>query len=171
LLIDNKDPNTLVQPDSKGRSVLHWLASYGCHTLSGLWTEDKLFNVEPAIMTTEKMFDAANHSPLHIAAEKNDPDAITAMLLRFPSSKSLLDKRNRSPIHIAALYGSVEALTALLEGGWDVNALDNKLRTPLIDVRPFGFPLLTGWLLIIIVGIEKGQVWSCSRTHQIWCKC
>jgi ankyrin repeat protein len=138
LLIDKKPANDLVQPDTRGRSVLHWLSAYGGHHIDVLWTEDRLFNVQPPILTLERMFDNSGHSPLHIAAEKDNPAAITSILLRFPGATTVLDKRKRSPLHIAAYYGTVGALKALLDGGWDVNAVDQRLRTPLIEASRMG---------------------------------
>lgn len=69
--------------------------------------------------------------PLHIAAEKNNVGALLA-LLGGGAKVDSKDDAGATPLHIAASRGHQQAVTLLLsKGGADMEAVNNKMQTPL----------------------------------------
>eukprot|EP00966_Prymnesium_polylepis_P284074 6562449-Prymnesium_polylepis.1 len=61
-------------------------------------------------------------TPLHTAADCNQPRAISALLAAGCGARpSALLNKDTSPLYLAAQRGFVEACAALLDGGADVN--------------------------------------------------
>jgi len=78
-------------------------------------------------------------SPLHVAASKQDKDAV-ALFLTHQALVNVKDKAGRTPLHYAVgakqlLWepkdGDIEAARLLLDHGADINVADNVGKTPL----------------------------------------
>jgi len=135
LLIDRMDPVELVKPDAHKRSILHWLVAHGDHHTNGIWEIEyfwKLAPVEAIVANNDALFDDTHISPIHIAAEKGNVDAVTNLIKLRPDLAKLCDNKNRTPLHIASQFGQIEVVNELYSAEIDVDARDNRGRTPLM---------------------------------------
>ena len=75
---------------------------------------------------------AFSRTPLHMAAESNNVEAIGLLLSHNAMIDPLRDSRDReTPLHVACSQGFSEAATLLLEKGADPNARNGRGETPL----------------------------------------
>ncbi|XP_072942618.1 uncharacterized protein [Epargyreus clarus] len=74
-----------------------------------------------------------NHQELTLldAARENLPDRVTELLTEHPGLKDERDENGLTALHWAADRDASEALAAAIQGGCDINAVDNNDQTPL----------------------------------------
>ena len=86
-------------------------------------------------------------SPLHLAAERDDPDIID-ILIAAGADVNCVDRYGATPLHYAACEGIADVTEALLRNGADINVVDELGKTPLSVALKMGeievSQLLTG---------------------------
>lgn len=74
--------------------------------------------------------EAAYDTPLHVAAEHNDEDAVS-LLLEFGANVSLKNDLGDTALHIASEMASAAIVKRLLDHGASLTVLDANGQTPL----------------------------------------
>lgn len=69
-------------------------------------------------------------TPLHVAANKNYPEIVTA-LLEAGANVNVRDDDGETPLHRASLNNGTESVSLLVKAGADIEAMDNLLDSPL----------------------------------------
>ena len=86
-------------------------------------------------------------SPLHLAAERDDPDIID-ILIAAGAEVNCVDRYGATPLHYAACEGIADVTEALLRNGADINVADELGKNPLSVALKMGdievSQLLTG---------------------------
>lgn len=76
-------------------------------------------------------YDGNGSTPLHFAAQFDNPDAVTT-LLAAGADVTAQDNRGATPLHLAAIHDGTASLNLLLEAGADINAGAGSQGTPLL---------------------------------------
>ena len=90
-------------------------------------------------------------TPLHLAAEANDPDIIQILLLNG-ASVNAEDAYEWTPLHDAASAGSTQAAICLLEAGANVSKLSKDGLTPHEVAKKWGHEALAPYLSRVFTG-------------------
>lgn len=81
------------------------------------------------------------------AAEKNDSRALKKLLDSGIDPNVRDYDRGATPLHLAANKGHVEAIEILIDAGADVNATNNRGRTPIHSLMEMRFYKIVLWLI------------------------
>nr|XP_026693317.1 transient receptor potential cation channel subfamily A member 1 homolog isoform X2 [Ciona intestinalis] len=117
--------------DGHGWTALHYAASEGnsyvCRLILQQAKDTQLLH------ELQHMVDGMNNTPLHVACEKGNLEAVE-LLLEYDVGGNLLSKENQkgnTPLILAASIGGLDIIKLLLKGNVDVNHKNNEGKTAL----------------------------------------
>lgn len=93
------------------------------HAWAGLLLAS-LWSIAAQAQTPPSLADVEAYSGLHRAAARGDVGELRA-LLNARADANRRDPRGRTPLHVAAFFSHYAALGALVDGGGDINALED----------------------------------------------
>lgn len=82
--------------------------------------------------------DFEDRNALMIAAARGQVDTLRFLMKKFPEGIDATDSVGWTPLHWAASWGKTQTAIALIDGGADLNVIDQEGRNPLEEARHVG---------------------------------
>ncbi|THD20968.1 putative Ankyrin repeat and fyve domain containing [Fasciola hepatica] len=119
-----RDPTLALQTDKLGRNFLHL-------AVQNVDAAAIFFLIQTGMDMNQRVADANQYTPLHLAIIAGVPEDIFRSLLLAGASTEDRTTQKYTPLHLCVVHNRPELLYCLIETGANVNEQDSEMNTPL----------------------------------------